>query len=311
MLARQRIDIPFKRAATANLLTIRRLLAAAAATLVLSSKLLAAEKECERIVSLAPSITEMIFDLGLGERLIGATDFCRYPPEAHSVPRIGGYLDLNIERIVASKATTVVGLEENQVKVRALRRFPMSLDLVNHSSVQGIKESYNQVAKLCGVEALARERLESFSNREANLKDSCAKTQGSKPPLRVMVVVGHTREGSVDSGVYISGADGFYSDIISLLGAVNVHQGRTVAVPTLSAEGIMKLAPDVIVDVVNVDDRAREEQVKRFWQRFTMVPAVKQGRVIVLSDDFASIPGPRYVLLAERLAQLVCGTVEK
>lgn len=268
----------------------------------------AAEGACERIVSLAPSVTELVFELGLGSKVVGATEFCRYPAEARTVPRVGGYLDLSIERIVASRPTAVFGLQESETQVRPLERFPMTVDLLDHTSLAGIKASYRAVAKRCGVEPHAHELLKALVGREAAVKDACSKARGpSAPPPRVMVVVGRTREGSVDTGVYISGSDGFYGDIIALLGAVNVHQGRTVAVPTLSAEGILKLAPDVIIDVVNVDDKAGEDQLRKFWMKFPTLPAVKQGRVIVVSDDFASIPGPRYIQLAEKVAEPVCG----
>jgi iron complex transport system substrate-binding protein len=266
-----------------------------------------AETRCKRIVSLAPSITEMVFELGLGDRLVGATEFCRYPPEALEVPRVGGYLDLSIERIANSQPNVVFGLRENQSQVRPLSRFPITVDLFNHSSLEGIKASYSAIASRCGVEVRARELLASLADSEQAIADKCATARGGNHPQRVMVVVGRTREGSADSGVYISGNDGFYSDIIKLLGVVNVHDGSTVAVPTLSAEGILKLAPDVILDVINVDDRARESQARDFWRRFPTLPAVQQGRIVVLSDDFASIPGPRYVQLAEKVSKIVCG----
>ena len=184
----------------------------------------------------------------------------------------------------------------------------MTVDLLKHSSLRGIKESYGTVADRCGVQARAHELLADLERREQAIVTRCATGAVGKPPLRVMVVVGRTREGSADSGVYISGNDGFYSDIIKLLGATNVHQGATVAVPTLSPEGVLKLAPDVIVDVVNVDDRAEIAHVRGFWSRFPTVPAVREGRIIVLSDDFASIPGPRYIELAEKVSQVICGS---
>jgi iron complex transport system substrate-binding protein len=281
-----------------------------ALTIVLAStSSVAAQNSCERIVSLAPSVTELVFELGLGGRLVGATEFCRYPSEALAVPRIGGYLDVSIERIVTSRPTTVLSLRESEMQVRPLERFSMTVDLLNHSSLAGIKASYQAVAKRCGVEFKASELLASLAEREAAVRDRCAQSRGRGAPPRVMVVVGRTREGSADSGVYVSGNDGFYADIITLLGAANVHQGRTVAVPTLSAEGVLKLAPDVIIDVVNIDDKVDEGQVRKFWAKFPSLPAVKQGSVVIVSDDFASIPGPRYIQLAEKVAETVCGAL--
>lgn len=267
-----------------------------------------AEGLCERIVTLSPSVTEIVYDLGLGERLVGVTEFCRYPPEALGVPRVGGYLDLNVERIVTSRATTVFGLFENQPQVRPLERFPVTVDLLDHSSLAGIKASYTTIAKRCGVEDRARARLSELARREEALAQRCAARSNAGSPLRIMVVVGRTREGSVHTGVYLSGRDGFYGDILTLLGAVNVYRGRTVAVPTLSVEGIRALQPDVIIDVVNIDDGGHTEQFKRYWRRFPSLPAVRNGGVLVVSDDYASIPGPRYILLAEKIAQVVCAS---
>jgi len=265
----------------------------------------APQSPCARIVSLAPSVTELLFDLGLGPNVVGVTAFCRYPPEARAVPQVGGFLDLNIEQIVTRKPTSVLGLQESVTMARPLERFPITLDLLDHTSLAGIRASYNRVAARCGVQDVARERLADLERREARVRAQCAIKDGASPK-RVMVVVGRTREGSSQSGVYVSGRDGFYSDIVSLLGGVNVHQGRTVAVPTLSAEGIMKLAPDVIIDIFNEDDGDKESDYREFWARFPSVPAVRQGRVVVVRDDFASIPGPRSILLAEKLHWILC-----
>jgi iron complex transport system substrate-binding protein len=265
-----------------------------------------ATDRCERIVSTAPSVTELLFDLGLGSRLVGATEFCRYPSDALKVPRVGGYLDLNLERVVALKPSVVFGLKESEAALKPLERFNVETQLLDHTSLGGIRASYSKVAQICGISERAQMKLAAFAARERLLAESCRASRGSGALKRVMVVVGRTREGSADSGVYVSGSDGFYSDIVSLLGAVNVHAGRTVAVPSLSAEGIRALAPDVVIDIVNVDDPADERGFEAFWRQFPELPAVQQGRVVVLSDDYASIPGPRYITLAERLSKVIC-----
>jgi ABC-type Fe3+-hydroxamate transport system substrate-binding protein len=95
--------------------------------------------------------------------------------------------------------------------------------------------------------------------------------------------------------------------VIDLLGMENVNTDPTVAVPMLSAEGFMALAPEAIVEIVNVDDPALQGSPSAVWNRFPKVPAVKNSRVFTLSDDYASIPGPRYILLAEKLAGLLEG----
>lgn len=262
--------------------------------------------DCDRIVSTAPSLTEVIFDLELDSRLVGATEFCRYPPEALKVPRVGGYLDVSLERIIKVRPTVVFALKESAAALKPLERFNINLQFIDHSSLEGIRASYLKIAELCGNRSIAKMRLDALLESERLLKVRCEASRGISAPKRVMVAVGRTREGSADSGVYVSGHDGFYADIISLLGAVNVHTGRTVSVPSLSAEGISALAPDVVIDIVNVDDRGDQESFQSFWGRFANMPAVEQRRVVVLREDYASIPGPRYIVLAERLAQVIC-----
>jgi iron complex transport system substrate-binding protein len=121
-----------------------------------------------------------------------------------------------------------------------------------------------------------------------------------------MVVVGRAKLGNVSSDIYISGRDGFYSDVLRLLGAVNVNSALTVAVPSVSAEGIVSLNPDAIFEVVNVDDGDSVDERRAFWSRFARISAVVNNRVFILDDDFASIPGPRYIQLAKKLSSLLC-----
>jgi ABC-type Fe3+-hydroxamate transport system substrate-binding protein len=103
----------------------------------------------------------------------------------------------------------------------------------------------------------------------------------------------------------VSGKDGFYSSILSLLGMKNVNAESTISLPTISPEGILALNPEVIVEVVGQDDPMREEDRAALWKRYPQLPAVQKERVIVLSSDYATIPGPRYVNLAEDLARAV------
>jgi iron complex transport system substrate-binding protein len=260
----------------------------------------AEESRCARIVSMAPSVTEVVFDLGLGDRLVGVTRFCRYPPEAARVRSIGGFFDVSLENLVSLKPTLVVGLRENQEVERNLRSFKIPMLVVDHTSLAGIKASYEAVGRACGVEELAKAKLQSFAEREERVRT----LRHGAAPLRTLVVVGRTHEGSDASGVYVSGSDGFYADLLPLLGLTNVNKDPTISLPLLSAEGITALSPEVIVEIVNRDDVVKEDAAA-MWTRYSSVPAVRDGRVFVLSEDYASIPGPRYILLAELLAQKV------
>jgi iron complex transport system substrate-binding protein len=261
----------------------------------------AEDERCARIISLSPSITEVIYELGLGSRLVGVTRYCRYPAEAQSVAKVGGFYDMSIENILQLKPTQVFGLRENAEIRESLRKFGVPTCEVDHTTVEGIKRSIATVGAVCGVESQARSKLSTIEERERALRARRA----SAPSYKTLVVVGRMHEGESLSGIYISGRDGFYTGVIELLGMKNVNTDPTVAVPMLSAEGLMALAPEAIVEIVNVDDLAFTGAPSAVWSRFPKVPAVKNSRIFTLSDDFASIPGPRYIDLAEKLAGLL------
>jgi iron complex transport system substrate-binding protein len=266
-----------------------------------------AQDSCAKIVSLAPSITEVLFDLGLGDRIVGATRFCRYPLAARELPKVGGYLDVNLEEIISKRPNVVFSLKEGENSVKSIERFGIDLLSLNHSSLSGIKESYSIIADRCGITDKAKERLAQIQAAEDRISAKC-KSVSQSSKKRVLVIVGRTREGSKDTGFYISGSDGFYNDILEVLGAVNVHQGGTAAIPTVSAEGLLKLDPDFIIDILNVDDNGEAKPSTWLGGKegldpiLTKLPAVARGDVLVLSADYASIPGPRYLELLDVLA---------
>jgi len=268
----------------------------------------AEEQRCGRVVSLAPSITEILFDLGLGAQVVGATRFCRFPPAALAIERVGGMYDLSLEQIAMKQPTAVFALNESSHIAKPLSRLGIKTTLIEHRGVAGILESYSIIGRECGVEAQAAARVEELRAAEREIQITCSARGGNKTtPTRAMVVVGRATSGGMSSDIYISGRDGFYSDVLRMVGAINVHSDRTVPVPTVSSEGILSLNPDVILEIVNVDDGESSAVRRSFWSRFARIPAVVNNRVFILEDDFASIPGPRYILLAKKLSSLLCG----
>jgi iron complex transport system substrate-binding protein len=264
----------------------------------------ASDGSCERIVSLAPSVTEVLYDVDLGERVVGVTRYCRYPEAAQKLPNIGGFYDMSVESIVALKPTLVVALAEHESVRRSLENLGVSTLAVDHTTPKGIKESFQKLGARCGVETEAAARVEALERREAALRFA----DRVVPPLRALVVVGRANEGSPTSSIYVSGNDGFYSGILELLGVLNVNNDATMTLPTLSPEGLLALKPDVILEVVGKDDPAVTTDRKQLWARYPQLPAVRNNRILVLDTDYATIPGPRYVQLAEDVHAMLRGT---
>lgn len=258
---------------------------------------------CDAIVSLAPSVTEVVFELGLGSKLVGVTRYCRFPPQAQTITPVGGFYDISLEKIVTLRPTIVLGLRENAVTLEGARRFGIATREVDHTTVDGIKKSILAIAETCDVASLGTEKVATLETQERDLKASMR----GVPPYKTLVAVGRTREGSSVSGVYVSGKDGFYSGILEILGMKNVNQDPTVAIPTLSPEGFIALAPDVIVEIMSEDELKESADPGALWRGYPTIPAVRNNRVFALKEDYASIPGPRYILVARDLARKLQG----
>jgi iron complex transport system substrate-binding protein len=254
---------------------------------------------CARIVSLAPSVTEVIFDLGLGDNLVGVTRYCRYPTEAQAIAKVGGFYDMSLENLLALKPTYVFGLRENAEIRNSATKFGVPSQEVDHTTIAGIKKSIETIAAVCGVAERARAKLAHLEQREQAIRAEMR----DYPPYKTLVIVGRMHEGDALSGVYVSGKDGFYSGVVEILGLRNVNSNATVAIPTLSPEGLLALAPEVIVEIVNTDDPESPADEVSLWKRYGTLPAVRDGRIYVFRQDYASIPGPRYIVLVEEFAR--------
>lgn len=254
---------------------------------------------CARIVSLAPSVTEVLFELGLGSKIVGVTRYCRYPPEAQAIGKVGGFYDMSLENLLALKPTYVFGLRENAEIRQSASRFGVPSQEVDHTTVEGIKKSFVTIAETCGMKQRATEKLAQLEQRERAVR---AQMQGF-PSRKTLVIVGRMHEGNSLSGVYVSGKDGFYSGVLEILGLKNVNADMTVAIPMLSPEGLLALSPEVIMEIVNTDDPESPAGEASPWKRYSTLPAVRSDRIFVFREDYASIPGPRYIMLVEEFAR--------
>jgi iron complex transport system substrate-binding protein len=257
----------------------------------------------QRIVSLSPSVTEILFALGLGDRVVGVTRFCQYPPEAREKPQVGGYLDPSYEAILALKPDLVVLRSENEQFVNAFRQLGLNLLPVRHDSVEGVLDSIGAIGRRCGVEAQARRMVADIQSQIHRIAE---RTAGVERP-RVLVVAFRTLGTGKIQNAYVAGADNFMNRMIALAGGKNACADISAGFPVVSGEGIIRMKPQVILDLVAERSEAgmSREEILRDWQQLPDVEAVRAGRVYLIDDDYAFIPGPRFIRLVEKFARLI------
>jgi iron complex transport system substrate-binding protein len=258
---------------------------------------------CNRIVSLAPSLTETLFAEGLGPKVVGVTRYCRYPPEARALPKIGGFLDPSLEFIVGLKPDLIMTLAEQSDVRELLKKAGFEVMTFEHRHVNGILDSIDAIGKRCGQEAQARELAGRLRARIAAVQERVK----DLPRVRTMVAIGGDTEDGLLRSVFIAGNDGYYDDLLRLAGGVNVDATGTVSVPSLSAEGVISADPQVIIQIMTSPSGIAFDTAKVLaaWKAVPELRAVREDKVFVLTEDYASLPGPRFADLLERFAAML------
>ena len=258
----------------------------------------------QRIVSTAPSITELLYALGLGDRVVGVDRFSRYPPEALRKAKIGDYVNPNLETIASLRPDLVI-IPTNPVKLaERLAVLRLKVLEIDQDTIAKLYESFHIVGEAAGARAQAAQltarvqgQLEAVRVRAAPLKKT-----------RMMFVVGRTPN-RLD-GLIVVGQASYLNEIIALAGGENVFRDAVAPYPGVSLEEVLARNPDVIVDMgdmadtVGVTDEHKRE-VTSLWERLSSVAAVKQHRVYAVASDIYVEPGPRVVDAAKAFLEML------
>ena len=252
----------------------------------------------QRLVSLAPSNTEMLFAIGAGEKLVGVTEHCSYPPAAINIEKIGAYKTLSIEKIAAMKPDLVVAIRGNDLEtLESLRKLGIPVFAFEIKSVEEIFGALERLGHLTGHQAQAVVLADSLKRRVKAVNEAVAKTS-AKP--RVLW-------GYLSVPVYTAGKGTYIEDLITLAGGENLGSRAQGAWPQIGLETMIGWAPEVIL---TTDGRARDrlsQELERLLQTdgWKVLPAVKSGRIHYLEDDLFLRPGPRTIDALERIARLL------
>jgi iron complex transport system substrate-binding protein len=264
---------------------------------------IASADAAERIVSTSPSITETLFALGLGDRVVAVSRYCRYPAEAAQLPRIGSFLEPDAELIVRLRPDLVFVHPESSGIRRKLATFPMSVITVDRgTTLAGVFSSIRTIANGAGVPERGKTLIRTLEERLAGVRTAVA----GRTPRKVLLIVGR-RAGTLTDLVAV-GPRSYLSDLVTIAGGVNVlGEARLPEYPRISMETVIRLAPDVIVDAGDMGDtpddrRSRQARTEALWTRQPLV-AASTGRVHAVISDAFVVPGPRVVDVAETFAR--------
>jgi iron complex transport system substrate-binding protein len=247
----------------------------------------------QRIVSLAPSVTETVFALGFGSRLVGVTNHCDYPPAARKIPQVGGFMNPSVEVILAKRPDLVIGVTgaTDPAKARELERLGLRVILLSLSNVREILNAIRYIGAILG-DAAAGENL--AAKITAHVNRIHLQVAGA-PARSTLLVVGLRPLVTVGSRNYID-------ELITLAGGTNIAGDAAQPWLNLPDEFVLAKAPEVIIEARMGSERGSRG---KNWADLKSIPAVREGRVHSYPSDKILRPGPRIGEALEEIARLV------
>ncbi len=246
-----------------------------------------------KIVSLAPSNTEILFALGLGDKVFGVTEYCNYPEEASAKEKVGGYSGVDIEKVVAINPDLILAEDlHKQEVIPALEQLGFTVIALVPHNLQEIMDSITLLGMITGTEAAASQIVDDISQKIKAITDV---TDGltEEDKVKVLYVIWHEPIMSV-------GTDTRIHELIEKAGGINIAEVAGEGYPTLALEEIISINPQVIIvnDDMSLDAILDDE-------RLSGVDAVVNGKVYTINADLTNRPTPRIVEGLEIIAEMI------
>jgi iron complex transport system substrate-binding protein len=254
----------------------------------------------KRIVSLVPAVTEMLFAVGAGSRVVGVSSFDRFPPEVERIQRVGALLDPDVERILGLRPDLVVVYHSQTDLIAQLGRAQVPAFVYAHAGLADVTSTLREVGARVG----AAERGNALaSDIERRIETLRKRFTGASRPKTLVVL---SRDAFALRGIYASGGRGFIHDMLTAAGGENVFADAKKEAVQATTELILARAPDVILELRGDPiDAATEAKELRVWDALASVPAVRSRRVHIIADPRTVIPGPRVADAVELLSRVL------
>lgn len=258
-----------------------------------SGQTLQVPQPVERIISLAPHLTELLFAAGAGEKIIAAVSYSDYPPAAEQIPRIGNYSNLDIERILALQPDLIVAWKSGNPagQLRQLRQLQLPLYISEPRQLADIADTIEKLGQLAGTTAVANTAAEDFRQQLATLKQRYP-TQGS---ISVFYQIWHEPLMTIGGGHIIN-------EVIELCGGRNVFADIGQLAPQIPVESVLAAAPEVII-ASGIDDE-RPAWLDS-WREWPQLPAVKNDQLHSIPPYYLQRHSPRLLRGTQQLCKIL------
>ena len=239
----------------------------------------------ERIVTLSPSINEIVFALGVGENVVANTKHCDFPEESKSVPKIGGYNNISLEKVLELKPTVVIGQDYDEKLNSNLKALGIKTLIYKTNTISSIKNTILELGEFFQKEEKAKELV-------SNINTALSSLNSIIENKKVLIVISPKK--SLSNQIYVTGNFLYFEDIIKASGNQNAYNSENPAQPVVNTEKIINMNPDIIVLLAPFLDGKLDEQkeIINAWKQLP-INASKDDNIYAVDKLYAGIPSQR------------------
>ncbi|MFA5234923.1 MAG: helical backbone metal receptor [Sulfurimonas sp.] len=251
----------------------------------------------ERIIALSPSINEIVFALGAEDKVVGNTTFCDFPKEAVNIPKVGGYFNPSLEKILSLNPTLVIMQENNTQLAQKLARLGIQTKIIKIEKLADIKNSIAEIGEVLGKKEAAKKIVSKIDEELTKLTNITANK-------RVMFVFGHNT--SLASRIFVAGQNLYFDDIINESGNKNALQSQRKGQPILNMENIIACNPDIVILLSHSMKEmglSRDDLINP-WLKLP-INAGKTNFIYIIDKTYSGIPSDRLVYFLQDFREIL------
>jgi iron complex transport system substrate-binding protein len=245
----------------------------------------------ERIVALSPSINEIVFALGKGDKIVGNTSYCKYPKKSLEITKVGGYFNPSLEKILALNPTIVIMQQNNHKLNKKLRQLHIKTKVIKINRLSNIKTSILDIGNILHKTKKAKEIVKDIDKELQNLKNITKNK-------RILIVMGHNT--SLASRIFVAGQNLYFNDIIKKSENTNAMQSKRKGQPILNMENIIATNPDIVIllSPSMKEKGLTKSELINPWLKLP-ITAAKTKSIYIIDKLYAGIPSNRLVFFLQ------------
>jgi iron complex transport system substrate-binding protein len=239
----------------------------------------------QRIITLSPAVNEIVFALKKGDDIVGNTQYCTFPKTSKTIPKVGGYYNISLEKVLALNPSLVILEKNNLSLVPKFQKLHIETMAISTVSLPVLFESFEKIGMKIGASTEAKKLIDS-------IKKSILKTQNILKDKKILIVFGSHL--NLQKQIYVSGNHLYFADIIRASGNKNAFEGKSTKQPSLSYEGLIATNPDIVI-ILAPFAKKQNRSIKGIIKPWLSMPitAAKKHCIYVIDKDYAGIPSDR------------------